>query len=136
MLCLLTLTEEFKGSTEFSILTGTGLFIPETIMQGGHGAIASDANLFPHFFVDLYETSLAKDYKKISVLRSHVLNLYNTIYYVGKTRSRYACWIKCARAIMGHCNVIVASTFRKMESEELLKIEQYIGELSIAKVYR
>jgi 4-hydroxy-tetrahydrodipicolinate synthase len=136
MLYLSTLIEEFKGSPEFSILTGTELFIPETIMQGGHGAIAGGANLFPRFFVEFYEASLARDYKKIAVYRTQSLNLYNTIYSVGKTGSRYTRGIKCTLATMGLCNDFVASPLRKMEGEELQKIEEYMKELSDAKVYR
>jgi 4-hydroxy-tetrahydrodipicolinate synthase len=136
MLYLSTLIEEFKGSPEFSILTGTELFIPETIMQGGHGAIAGGANLFPRFFVEFYEASLARDYKKIAVFRQQSLNLYNTIYSVGKTGSRYTRGIKCTLATMGLCNDFVASPLRKMEGEELQKIEEYMKELSDAKVYR
>ena len=37
---------------------------------------------------------------------------------------------------MGLCNDFVASPLRKMEGEELRKIEQYMEEFSIAKVYR
>jgi 4-hydroxy-tetrahydrodipicolinate synthase len=136
MLYLSTLIEEFKGSPEFSILTGTELFIPETIMQGGHGAIAGGANLFPRFFVEFYEASLARDYKKIAVYRTQSLNLYNTIYSVGKSGSRYTRGIKCTLATMGLCNDFVASPLRKMEGEELQKIEEYMKELSDAKVYR
>ena len=136
MLYLSTLINEFKDSPEFSILTGTELFIPETIMQGGHGAIAGGANLFPRFFVEFYEASLARDYKKIAVFRTQSLNLYNTIYSVGKTGSRYTRGIKCTLATMGLCNDFVASPLRKMEGEELRKIELYMKELSVAKVYR
>ncbi len=136
MLYLTTLIEEFKEYPEFSILTGTELFIPETVMQGGHGAIAGGANLFPRFFVEFYEASLARDYKKIAVFRTQSLNLYNTIYAVGKTGSRYTRGIKCTLATMGLCNDFVASPLRKMEGEELRKIEQYMEEFSIAKVYR
>ena len=136
MLYLSTLINEFKGSPEFSILTGTELFIPETIMQGGHGAIAGGANLFPRFFVEFYEASLARNYEKIAAFRTQSLNLYNTIYSVGKSGSRYTRGIKCTLATMGLCHDFVASPLRKMEGEERQKIEQYMKELSVAKVYR
>lgn len=136
MLYLSTLINEFKDSPEFSILTGTELFIPETIMQGGHGAIAGGANLFPRFFVEFYEASLARDYEKIAAFRTQSLNLYNTIYSVGKTGSRYTRGIKCTLATMGLCNDFVASPLRKMVGEERQKIQQYLEEISMSKVYR
>ena len=127
-----SLIEEFKYSPDFAIITGTELFIPETILQGGHGAIAGGANMFPRLFVDLYEASLAHDFDKISALRETVMKIYNTIYSVGKTSSKYIKGIKCALAAMGVCNDYVALPLRKFEGEEKQKIEEYIGEFSVS----
>jgi 4-hydroxy-tetrahydrodipicolinate synthase len=129
MLYLFSLIEEFKDSLEFSIITGTELFIPETIMQGGHGAIAGGANMFPKLFVNLYEASVVRDFEKISVLRDKVMNLYNTIYNVGKSSSRFTKGINCALSAMGICNDYVAFPLRRFEGEDKQKIEQYIMEL-------
>lgn len=124
-----SLIEEFKDSPEFSIITGTELFIPETILQGGHGAIAGGANMFPKLFVELYEVSLAHDYERISALREVVMKLYNTFYSVGKTSSKYIKAIKCALSAMGVCNDYVALPLSKFEGEDKHKIEQYVAEL-------
>ena len=129
MLYLFSLIEEFKDSPEFSIITGTELFIPETIMQGGHGAIAGGANMFPRLFVNLYEASVARDFEKISVLRNIVMRLYNTIYSVGKTSSKYTKGVKCSLSVLGLCNDYVAFPLRKFEGEDRQKIEQYIAEM-------
>jgi len=130
MFYLFSLIEEFKDSPEFAIITGTELFIPETIMQGGHGAIAGGANMFPKLFVDLYEASVARDFEKITFLRDIVMRLYNTIYSVGKNSSKYIKGIKCALSVMGICSDYVAFPLRKFEGEERQKIEQYIFEMS------
>jgi dihydrodipicolinate synthase/N-acetylneuraminate lyase len=130
MLYLYTLIEEFKNSPEFSIMTGTELFIPETILQGGHGAFAGGANIFPKLFVDLYEASLGRDFEKIPALRNKVMRLYNTIYSVGKSDSRYTKGIKCALSAMGICNDYLALPLSRFEGENKQKIKQYIAELS------
>ena len=130
MLYLFSLIEEFKDSKEFSIITGTELFIPETIMQGGHGAIAGGANMFPRLFVDFYEASIARDFEKISVLRNIIMKLYNTIYNVGKTNSRYTKGIKCSLSAMGICSDYLAFPLRRFEGEDKQKIEQYISEMN------
>ena len=130
MLYLFTLIDEFKNSPEFSIITGTELFMPETIMQGGHGAIGGGANLYPRLFVDLYEASVARDFEKITFLRDKVMMLYNTIYSVGKTSSRYTKGINCALSAMGICNDYVALPLRRFEGEDKQKIEQYILEFN------
>jgi dihydrodipicolinate synthase/N-acetylneuraminate lyase len=125
-----SLIEEFKDSPEFSIITGTELFIPETILQGGHGAIAGGANMFPSLYVGLYEASLARDFERISALREVVMGLYNTFYSVGKTSSKYIKAIKCALSVMGICNDYVALPLSRFEGEDKQKIEQYIAELN------
>jgi dihydrodipicolinate synthase/N-acetylneuraminate lyase len=50
---LFSIIQEFKSSPDFSVISGTELFLSDTIMHGGHGAVAGGANLFPKLFVDL-----------------------------------------------------------------------------------
>ncbi len=124
-----TLIEEFKSSPEFAIIAGTELFIPETVLQGGHGAIAGGANMFPRFFVDFYEASLARDFEKISKLREINMLLYNTIYNVSKNSSKYIRGIKCVLNTLGICNDYAAFPLSRYEGEDRQKIEQYVADL-------
>jgi 2-dehydro-3-deoxy-D-pentonate aldolase len=130
MAYLFSLIQEFKGSPEFSIFAGTELFLPDTILQGGHGAVAGGANLYPRLFVDLYNASVEKDLDKITRLREKVMMIDNTIFSVGKHKSRIIKGIKCALSVMGICSDYVASPLRKFRSEEKKKIEQHIEELN------
>ena len=134
MLYLFSLIEEFKNDPDFSIITGTELFMPETIMQGGHGAIAGGANMFPKLFVELYNASVERDFEKIRLLRDHVMKLYNTIYSVGKTTSRYTKGTKCALSALKICNDYTAFPLRKFEGADKLKIDQYIQEMVAAGI--
>ncbi len=124
------LIEAFKNIPEFAIITGTELFIPETILQGGHGAIAGGANIYPKLFVELYEASLARDFEKIATLREISIRLYNTIYAVSNTSSRYIKGIKCVLAAMGICNDYSALPLSRYEGEDKRKIEQFVTELT------
>ncbi|MDO9341443.1 MAG: dihydrodipicolinate synthase family protein [Bacteroidales bacterium] len=126
---LFSLIQEFKGSPDFSIITGTELFLPDTILYGGHGAVAGGANVFPKLFVDLYNASVDRDLDKIAILRDKVMIINNTIYSVGKHTSRIVKGIKCALSVMGICNDYMALPFRQHGKEERRKIEQYIEEL-------
>ena len=113
MAYLFSLIQEFKDSPEFSIIAGTELFLPDTILQGGHGAVAGGANLYPRLFVDLYNASVEKDLDKIALLREKVMMIDNTIFSVGKHKSRIIKGIKCALSVMGICNDYVAFPLRK-----------------------
>jgi len=126
---LYSLIEEFKGSPDFSVIAGTELFLPETIMHGGHGAVAGGANLFPKLFVDLYNASIEKDFEKIKILREKMIMINDLIYNVGKSNSKYIKGIKCALSVMDICNDYVAWPIRRYGKEERKKIEQNMQEL-------
>ncbi len=128
---LYSLIEEFKDSPDFSIIVGTELFIPETIIYGGHGAVAGGANLFPRFFVDLYEASKAKDMEKISMLRQKVIQIGNKLYDVGKYSSKHIKTTKCVLSVMGICNDYVAQPLRKFNEPERKQIEQNLKEINL-----
>jgi 2-dehydro-3-deoxy-D-pentonate aldolase len=136
MAYLFSLIQEFKGSPEFAIIAGTELFLPDTILQGGHGAVAGGANLFPKLFVDLYNASVEKDFEKIAFLREKVMMIDSTIFSVGKHKSRIIKGIKCALSVMGICSDYVALPLRKFRPEERKKIEQHLAELSIIMNYQ
>lgn len=126
---LFSLIQEFKDSPDFSVIAGTELFLPETVLYGGHGAVAGGANLFPKLFVDLYNASVDRDLDKIAILRDKVMIIDSTIYSVGKHTSRIVKGIKCALSVMGICNDYMALPFRQYGKEERRKIEQYVKEL-------
>ena len=126
---LYSLIKEFKDSPDFSVITGTEVFLPETVLQGGHGAAAGGANLFPRLYVDLYNASVDRDLDKIAILRDKVMLVNDTIYCVGKNSSRIVKGIKCALSVMGICNDYMALPFRKFGEEERKKIVKFTMEL-------
>jgi len=130
-----SLIEEFKDSPEFSLIVGTEIFLPETIMNGGHGAVAGGANMFPKLFVDLYEAAKNNDLETIAVLRGKLFKIDKKIYSVGKHTSRYIKTIKCALSEMGICNDFVAQPFRKFDQLEKSQIKQNLKELDFVENY-
>ncbi len=126
---LLSLIDTFRDSPDFSVITGTEIFIPETILQGGHGAIAGGANMFPRLFVDYYQAAVEKDWVKIDFLRRIVLKIYNTIYNVGTFTSRYTVGTKCALAALEICSDYVAHPLRQFSYADRNTIENYVEEI-------
>lgn len=127
---LYSLIQEFKDSPDFSIIAGTELFLPETILYGGHGAVAGGANLFPKLFVDLYNASVEQDIEKIRVLREQMIMINDLIYNVGKHTSKYIKGIKCGLSVMDICDDYVAWPIRRYGKEERGKIKQYMDTLN------
>ncbi len=125
-----SLIDAFKDSPDFSLITGTELFLPETIMYGGHGAVAGGANVFPQLFVKLYEASLKQDLGTVSVLRKQVMELYNTIYQISKHPSGIIAGIKCALSVMGLCEDYMAPPLQKLSGEERGQMEHMIKNIT------
>jgi 4-hydroxy-tetrahydrodipicolinate synthase len=128
---LLSLIEEFKDSPDFAVIAGTEMFIPETIKAGGHGAVAGGANIFPSFFVELYEASVNGDTEKIDYMRGKMMEIEEKIYNVGAHTSKYIKTIKSALSAMGICNDFVAMPFRKFDEIKRNLIQQNLKELDI-----
>jgi dihydrodipicolinate synthase/N-acetylneuraminate lyase len=122
------LIEEFKNDPNFSLITGTEMFLPETIMYGGHGAVAGGANFFPRLFVDLYDASIANDTETIALLREKVLKLYDTIYDTGEFVSRFTKGTKSALKALGVCEDYMAMPLRNFDDENRAIIKKYVEE--------
>lgn len=129
MMYLYTLIDTFRNSPDFSVITGTEIFIPETMQQGGNGAIAGGANLFPRLFVEFYEASVNRDYPRTEFLRQIVMKMNNSIYNVGKFTSRITIGIKCALSAMDICNDYVAHPLRRFEEADRMTIIKYVEEM-------
>lgn len=126
-----SLIDEFKDSPEFSVIVGSEIFLPETIFNGGHGAVAGGANIFPRLFVDLYEASVARDMAKIDELRKKLFMIDKYIYDVAPHPSRHIKTTKSALAALGICNDYVAHPFTRCNEAETKQIKQNIKEFNL-----
>lgn len=128
---LFSLIDEFKDSPDFSIITGTEMFIPEAIMKGGHGAVPGGANIFPELLVDLYNASVDKNPEKIEILRDRLSLMEEKIYNIGKDASKYIKSIKCALSVMGICSDYVAMPFQKFAPNQKRRMEKNLKEMDL-----
>lgn len=126
---LYELLEAFKTCSDFSVLSGTELFIPETMIFGGNGGVAGGANLFPRLFVRLYEAAVVKDLEKIYRLRKILLQIDKKIYNICPDDSKYIKTIKSALSAMGICSNYVAQPFRPSPNEQQEQMKANIREL-------
>jgi 4-hydroxy-tetrahydrodipicolinate synthase len=128
---LLSMIEEFKDSPEFAIIAGTEMFLPETIINGGHGAVAGGANIFPSLFVELYEASVKGDLEKIEYFKGKMMEIEEKIYNVGANSSKYIKTIKSALCALGICSDFMAMPFRNFDEIKTNRIKQNLKEMNI-----
>lgn len=129
------LIEEFRGSPDFSVIAGAELYLSETIIKGGHGAVAGGANFFPRLFVDLYEASLSNDLERITVLRDSLIKMHDTIYNVGDSATKSIKAIKCALSIMGICSDHMAQPLHKFDESKRNQVKHYLNQFEYSKDY-
>ncbi len=113
---LYSIIEEFKDSPDFSVIAGAEIFLSDTVLNGGHGAVAGGANIFPRLFVDLYEASLSNDLKRIKELRTEILKMHRTLYNIGNSSTKSIKAIKCALSIMGICDDHMAQPLQRFDA--------------------
>lgn len=126
MSLLYALIDEFKDSPDFSVIAGAELFLTDTILNGGHGAVAGGANCFPKLFVDLYEASQSRDLKKIAFLRNQLLYVHKTIYNLGDSPTKSIQAIKCVLSLKGICKDYMALPLSPLNSAHRKEIKRYL----------
>jgi 2-dehydro-3-deoxy-D-pentonate aldolase len=129
------LIEEFKDSPDFSIIVGAELYLSETIIKGGHGAVAGGANFFPRLFVDLYEASMSNDLERIAMLRDSLLKMHYTIYNVGDSATKSIKAIKCALSIMGICSDHMAQPLQRFDESKRNEVKRYLNQFEYSRDY-
>jgi len=123
---LYTLIEEFKGLSEFTIIAGAELFLPETIIYGGHGVVAGGANIFPRLFVDLYEASCDCDLERIKSLRQKILRLHHEVYTLDNSSTSSIKVIKGALEHLGICYGHMATPLRRLGTKEHEQLKKHL----------
>lgn len=124
-----SLLQEFRNHAGFSLITGTEMFIPETISAGGHGAVPGGANIFPRLFVDLYEATVAGNTSRVNSLYRIVAVINNSIYCAGRG-AKIVQGIKSALSSLKICNDYVAWPLRSHRMEERIKIKRSVSEIT------
>lgn len=132
---LYALLDQYKDDSNFSIITGTELFLPETILNGGQGAVAGGANFFPRLFVEIYEASVANDLEKISGLRKKVARIGDMIYDVGRQESKYIKSTKCVLSLMGICQDFMPPPLTPFNAAQRAKIKAFLSEFTYDNEY-
>ncbi|MCG2460434.1 dihydrodipicolinate synthase family protein [Flavobacteriaceae bacterium F89] len=132
---LYTIIDEFKDQPDFSIIAGAELFLSDTIINGGHAAVAGGANIYPRLFVDLYEASYSKDLERVKELRHLILKMHNTLYSFGNTPTKSITAIKCALAIMGICSEYMVEPLHNFDAQTRKQVETFLGDFNYGGAY-
>jgi 4-hydroxy-tetrahydrodipicolinate synthase len=120
-----------KNKPEFSFFIGPEEITPHFVLMGGHGGVNGGANMFPKLYVDMYNAATAKNFEKLLPLHKKVMEIYNSIYTVGKYGSSLIKGIKCVLSLMGVCDDFLAEPFHRFKAEERNTIRNNLIKLDL-----
>jgi len=133
---LYMLIEAFRDCPDFSIIAGAELFLSDVILNGGHGAVAGGANIFPRLFVELYEATNSKDLVRTAELRRSLLQMHSALYDLGDTPTKSITAIKCALSIMGICSSYMVEPLHEFDIQTRNRVEVFLQDFAYGTSYK
>jgi 4-hydroxy-tetrahydrodipicolinate synthase len=110
---------------DWFIMMGPEHLLPTAMQLGGDGGVNGGANIYPHVFVQLYQSILAGDVNKQQHWQSIVTKLQR-IYEIGKYASRHIKATKCALSLKGICDDFLADPFNHFLPPERERVRQIL----------
>lgn len=124
-----------RHKPDFTITVGPEEMLAETVLMGGHGAVAGGANLFPKLYVSLYEAALRKDFEKIQFLQNQVMEVSTQLYTFGNCKSSYLRGVKASCELLGLSEGHLAPPLYLFSEEEYVdfkkRFEHVCGQITV-----
>jgi 4-hydroxy-tetrahydrodipicolinate synthase len=121
-----------KIRPDWTVLVGPEELLAQSMLLGGHGGVSGGANIFPKFYVALFDAMRNKQIDRACALQEQILQVSQRLYCVGKHPSAVIKGIKCAASCLGLCSDFMAEPFHRFRAPERQIIEQAVAELSQA----
>jgi dihydrodipicolinate synthase/N-acetylneuraminate lyase len=97
----------FKG-TAFGTYVGPEEILAESLKRGADGGVNGGSNLFPKWYVELFDAFEANDLEKVTSLQNKINELSQGVYHVSDSPNSYLQGIKSAMASQGFCSDVLA----------------------------
>jgi len=129
------LCNSLRSRPDFTLMVGPEEMLVETVLLGGHGAVAGGANLFPSLYVKLYKAAVKRDFEKIQLYQKIVMEVSLNLYGFGSYKSSYLKGVKASCAFLGLSQGYLASPlyeFSELEMVEFQKKFDYVQDLVLS----
>ncbi len=124
-----TLLHALASQVDFTLTVGPEEMMAETMLMGGHGAVAGGANLFPSLYVKLYEASVKRDFEKIQLYQNVVMEVSSKIYGHGNCKSSYLRGVKATCAFLGLSQGYLASPLYGFSESEMVEFRKKFNQV-------
>lgn len=113
-----------SSRSAFTLMVGPEEMLAETVLLGGHGAVAGGANLFPSLYVKLYEAAVNRDFEKIQELQKVVMEISSNLYGFGSYKSSYLKGMKATCSFLGLSQGYLASPLYGFSEIEMIEFKK------------
>lgn len=115
------LTECFSGS-EFEVFMGPEEMLREGLQAGANGGVNGGTNIFPEWYIDLFNAHEIGDLKKVNTLQNKILQFSKEVYGFTEDPNAYLKGLKGAMAIKGLCLNQMANPLKAYTDHQLEQI--------------
>lgn len=119
-----SLLNSLASQVDFTLTVGPEEMMAETMLMGGHGAVAGGANLFPSLYVKLYQAALDRDFEKIQMYQKVVMEVSSKLYGHGNCKSSYLRGVKATCAFLGLSQGYLASPLYEFSASEMIEFKK------------
>lgn len=108
---------------EFSLLVGPEEMLAQAVLSGADGGVNGGANIFPSLYVKMFEAAKNRDFEKIAMIQSLILEISDGIYSRSPKSSSYLCGVKESLYYLGICEPHLApplSPIDRKHKEEII----------------
>lgn len=118
---------------DFAMLIGIEEMMAEMVLDAGaHGGVCGGANLLPGVYSSLYEAAAAGDRAKVDELQQTVLAISSGVYRIGERESSYLRGLKCAAAIAGFGNGLMAEPYVALNAAEQDQLRRVLLDIGVS----
>lgn len=106
----------------FSLYVGPEEELAEALSLGAKGGVNGGSNIFPTFYVELFEAFQKGDLLAVEKLQSKIRAFSSAVYDLTDNPNNYLQGLKAAMSIKGLCEPILAPPLQALEIDEMEKM--------------
>ena len=113
---------------DFSVLIGPEAMFAEALTFGVHGGVAGGGNVFPEFFVELWQAYVRGDQAAAATWQSRIVRLQD-LYRISPHPSCVIQGVKAGLALRGICTDRLATSLQPLRGADLERAREIVAEL-------